>query len=424
MRTLALLITALLLSPTLILCGSAEREPIHPKKAAEPWGTTPGAVERTTPSGGPPAAGQSGRVIVRYARGADVGQARAEVLENVVGARSIEFLRSANAGVFAVRAPVRAAVGAAEALPGVEYAEESRHGFELFSPGDTLYDRGKQWGLKQINAQKAWNTSRGDIGAGPDVGVLGTGYFRHPDLSDKVVSEYDCASDDGRANPRGVHGTHVAGIVAAAANNGRGVAGIAPEADLFVAQVMSPDGALRVENVVQCGDLAMKRGVKVINISLGFDTKSRLRLLQEAIRRWNAHGINVVAAAGNHASPYGYRGRPIYPAASDGVIGVAATTEAGGRWPFSSAGYWVDVAAPGEAIVSTSYEKGDFTYDTFSGTSQAAPHVAGALACARANGKNRIEAQRDLFERAHDWGRSGRDDYFGHGALNMPATVR
>jgi hypothetical protein len=57
-----------------------------------------------------------------------VGQARAEVLENVVGARSIEFLRSANAGVFAVRAPVRAAVGAAEALPGVEYAEESRRG--------------------------------------------------------------------------------------------------------------------------------------------------------------------------------------------------------------------------------------------------------------------------------------------------------
>src|ERR687896_820116 len=100
MRTLALLITALLLSPALILGGSAEREPIHPKKAAEPWGTTPGAVARTTPSGGPPTAGQSGRIIVRYARGVDVGQGRAEVLENVVGARSIEFLRSANAGVF------------------------------------------------------------------------------------------------------------------------------------------------------------------------------------------------------------------------------------------------------------------------------------------------------------------------------------
>ena len=125
MRTLALLITALLLSPTLILCGSAEREPLRPKKAAEPWGTTPGAVERTTPSGGPPAAGQSGRVIVRYARGADVGQARAEVLEGVEGARSLEFLRSANAGIFAVRAPVRAAVGAAEALPGVEAADQA-----------------------------------------------------------------------------------------------------------------------------------------------------------------------------------------------------------------------------------------------------------------------------------------------------------
>ena len=392
--------------------------------ADDPWDTRPGTAEPTSLVGGPPAAGQTGRVIVRYASGADVGEARARLLEGVEGTWSLEFLRNANAEVFAVRGSVRDAVRAAEALPGVEYAEESRRGFALFDPGDTLYERGKQWAPKQIDAKGAWGTSRGDIGPSPDVGVLDTGYFRHHDLADKVVSEYDCGNNDGRANPRGVHGTHVAGIVGATADNGRGVVGIAPEADLFVAQVMTPDGELRVENLVQCGDLAMKRGVKVLNISLGFDADNPLRLLQEAVKRWNAHGINVVAAAGNHASPYGYRGPPIYPAASDGVIGVAATTEAGGRWPFSSAGRWVDVAAPGEAIVSTSFEKGDPTYDTFSGTSQAAPHVAGALACARANGKNRIEAQRDLFESAHDRGRPGRDDYFGRGALDMPGTVR
>ncbi len=199
---------------------------------------------------------------------------------------------------------------------------------------------------------------------------------------------------------------------------------MAPEADLFVAQVFTPGGELRVENVVQCGDLAMKRGVKVINVSLGFDADSPHRLLREAVRRWNARGINVVAAAGNYASPHGYRGHPIYPAALDGVIGVAASTEAGGRWAFSSAGPWVDVAAPGEAIVSTSFKEGDPTYHTFSGSSQAAPHVAGALACARANGKNRIEARRDLFEGARDRGRPGRDDYFGRGVLDMPGTVR
>ncbi len=68
----------------------------------------------------------------------------------------------------------------------------------------------------------------------------------------------------------------------------------------------------------------------------------------------------------NSASPYGYKGKPIYPAASDGVIGVAATTKANTRWPFSSAGYWVDIAAPGDAIVSTSFEGGDATYDSFS----------------------------------------------------------
>ncbi len=84
----------------------------------------------------------------------------------------------------------------------------------------------------------------------------------------------------------------------------------------------------------------------------------------------------------------------------------------------------MDIAAPGDAIVSSSFEGGDATYDSFRGTSQAAPHVAGALACARANGKSRVEAQRDLFERAYDWGGPGRDKYFGHGALNMLGTVR
>jgi hypothetical protein len=157
------------------------------------------ADEPTSPLGGPRAAGQTGRVIVRYASGADVGEARARLLEGVEGTRSLEFLRNANAEVFAVRGSVRVAVRAAEALPGVEYAEESRRGFALFDAGDTLYERGKQWAPKQIDAEGAWGTSRGDIGPGPDVGVLDTGYFRHPDLADKVVSEYDCGNNDGRA---------------------------------------------------------------------------------------------------------------------------------------------------------------------------------------------------------------------------------
>jgi hypothetical protein len=174
--------------------------------------------------------------------------------------------------------------------------------------------------------------------------------------------------------------------------------------------------ATDVENVVQCGDLAMKRGVKVINVSLGFDEDRPLRLLREAVRRWNAHGINVVAAAGNHASPRdGYLGPTSYRAAFDGVIGVAATTEADGRWPFSSAGPWVDVAT-----LSTSFKEGDPHYSNISGSSQAsAPHVAGALACARANGKNRTEARRDLFESARDRGPPGRDGYFGRGVRDM-----
>ena len=132
-----------------------------------------------------------------------------------------------------------------------------------------------------------------------------------------------------------------------------------------------------------------------------------------------------MAAAGNYASPPdGCLGPTIHPAAFDGVIGVATTTEAGERWPFSSACPWVEVAAPGVAILSTSFKEGDPTYSNISGSSQAAPHVAGALACARANGKNRAEARRDLLESARDRGPLGRDEYFGRGVLDMPGTVR
>ena len=419
---LALLIATLLLLSAIALRGDAERRIAGPENADVPRGSHPAAGERTTLPNDPQDAKPPHSVIVRYSKGADEEEVSSAIEERVEGARSEEDLKTANAEIFAVKGPVNDAVRTAEAVAGVKYAEESQRGSLLFNPDDRLYKRGKQWGPQKLIAKKAWEISRGDIGPGPDIGILDTGYFRHPDLRGKVVSEYDCGSNDDRADPVRVHGTHVAGIAAAVADNKRGITGIAPGADLFFGQVFTEDGYLLVENLVQCGDVAMKRGVKVISISLAFKWKSRL--LQEAVDRWNDHGINVVAAAGNDASPYGSQGHPLYPAASEGVIGVTATTETNTRLPSSSVGYWVDVAAPGEAIVSTSFERGHPTYESISGTSQATPHVAAALACARANGKGRFEAQRDLFERAYDWGRPGRDKYFGHGSLNMLGTVR
>jgi thermitase len=419
---LALLIATLLLLPAIALRGDAERTIAALENANDSRGSHPGAGERATLPNDPQDAKPLHSVIVRYSRDADEEEVSSAIEERVEGARSEEALKTANAEIFAVKGAVNDAVRTAEAVAGVKYAEESQRGSLLFSPDDRIYKRGKQWGPEKINAKKAWEISRGDIGPGPDIGILDSGYFRHPDLKGKVVSEYDCGSNDDRADPVGVHGTHIAGIAAAAADNRRGITGIAPGADLFLGQVFTEDGYFLVENLVQCGDVAMKRGVKVISISLAFKWKSRL--LQEAVDRWNDHGINVVAAAGNDALPHGSRHHPIYPAASDGVIGVTATTEANMRLPSSSVGHWVDVAAPGEAIVSTSFKRGHPTYESISGTSQATAHVAAALACARANGKGRFEAQRDLFERAYDWGRPGRDKYFGHGALNMLGTVR
>lgn len=384
-------------------------------------GSHPGAGERMNPRGGPRHDATTERVIVRYASDADTSRVRDEILNRLPGARPVEFLRSANAEVYLVKPSTTNDVRTIEGVAGVRYAERSREGFETFSPDDAIYKHGEQWAPRQIGAEEAWEISRGDIGPGPDVGLLTTGYFRHPDLRGRVVSEYDCGSDDDRANPSGVHGTHVTGIVGAATDNGRG---IAPEADLFVGRVLTESADLLSENVVECGDIAMKRGVKVISMSLGFLKESRL--LRQAVRRWRSHGINVVASAGNYGhSTDRHFGHPVYPAASAGVIGVGATSRDGSRWPASAVGWWVDITAPGKEIVSTSFRKrGKPAYEAFSGTSQAAPHVAGVLACARANGKNRIEAERDLLERAYDRGPRGRDDYFGYGALNMLGAVK
>jgi len=240
----------------------------------------PGGIQTATLAEGPEDVGSPSGMIVRYSEGANRDEVKADLTKKVKGVKPGELLKTANAQVFAVEGTVDDAVRIAQGVPGVEYVERNQEGVTLFSPDDRIYKRGKQWGPDKINARKAWEISSGDIGPGPDIGILGTGYFPHPDLKDKVVSEYDCGNDDGRADPWGVHGTHVAGIAGALADNGRGIAGITPEADLFFGRVFTKDDDLLVENVVQCGDVAMRRGVKVISISLSFEEKSRL--LQEA----------------------------------------------------------------------------------------------------------------------------------------------
>src|SRR5947209_8418839 len=128
----------------------------------------------------------------------------------------------------------------------------------------------RQWGVVQIGAPQAWAAS---TGAGVKIGVVDTGVdTSHEDLAGKVVGTADCR---GGCHPGGQddhgHGTHVSGIAAAATDNGKGIAGVAPGAQLVVAKVLNKDGSGSTDDIAAGMKWVISQGAKVVNLSLGPD---------------------------------------------------------------------------------------------------------------------------------------------------------
>jgi len=237
------------------------------------------------------------------------------------------------------------------------------------------------WGVDHIEADLTWPeaTGAGVTGAGIDVAVIDTGIDAgHPDLAGSVVagrsflnngSEYDSYADDNG------HGTHVAGTIGARAN-GAGVIGVAPQVSFFVAKVLDSGGSGYYSDIIAGINWATQKGVDVINMSLG--GTADVQAMEDAVNAAYAANILVVAAAGNEGGSL-RRDTVIYPAKYDSVVAVAATDSADVRASFSSTGPAVEIAAPGVGIMSTIPGGG---YASWSGTSMATPHVAGAAALA------------------------------------------
>ena len=368
-------------------------------------------------SGVPIKMGDDVRVIVRYKGGVPLETIRERAFEVSAGGRVIASIPALNAVVLQVPAErLDAVLKSLRGDSNVLYAEVDAVVEAAFTPNDPQYSL-HQYGPQIIQANKAWDITEGD----PNVlvAVVDTGVdYTHPDLAGKVVLGYDFVNNDADPMDDNGHGTHVAGIIAAATNNGIGVAGVGFNTRVLAVKVLSASGSGFYSTVAQGITYAADHGARIINLSLRGTVSSAI--LQDAINyAWNK-GVLIVAAAGNDGS-----NAAVYPAAYPHVLAVAATDWNDNHWSLSNYGDYVDLAAPGVGIYSTDWAGGVGPYASRSGTSMAAPHVAAvaALVLSVDPGLSNAQLASLLTSTADDKGDPGWDPYYGAGRVNAYAAV-
>lgn len=266
-------------------------------------------------------------------------------------------------------------------IPQDEATSEIRPYATDSAPNDPMLN--KLWGMKNCGATKVWPSSRDATRI--IVAVIDSGVdYRHPDLQGNMWSRggqygYDFYDNDNDPLDEENHGTHVAGTIAGVGNNGVGVVGVAWKAQIMAMRFLGPDGSGATSDAVKCIDWAVANGAHILNNSWGGPDASPE--LIEAVARAERKGVLFVAAAGNTGGTGNNNDlRPSYPSSlrSTNVISVGAIDENDARGSFSHYGKQsVDIGAPGVQILSTTRNN---KYDTYSGTSMASPHVAGAAA--------------------------------------------
>ncbi|MEW6477127.1 MAG: S8 family serine peptidase [Actinomycetota bacterium] len=278
-------------------------------------------------------------------------------------------------------------------------------------------DFGKQWGLAKIGAPEAWSHTTGQ---GVRVGIVDTGVdLNHEDLAGRVVESTSCvgaagdpAKCTGSAQDDQGHGTHVAGIVAANKDNGLGIAGVAPNAELVVAKALNAAGAGTEEDIIAGIKWVVDHGAKVVNLSLGDPNFVFTSLLGTSMREgieyaWSKGAVPVLAAGNSNLLGLGL-GSSNYGDINALVVGATGPDDRVSDYssPIGSAKW--GILAPGGAgdgnpdhdIYSTFWEAGKSTYKALAGTSMAAPHVSGALALLLAEGLSAQQAVERLITTA------------------------
>jgi len=338
---------------------------------------------------------------------------------------------------------------------------------------DTRFDL--EWGMKAIDAAGAWNA--GARGAGAVVAVLDSGIVcQHADIAPNLLpnstsfvpGENVCHNIPAVFN----HGTHVAGIIAAA-DNAFGTIGVAPQAKILAVKVLSGvTGSGEFAGIIQGIVYAADQGANVINMSLGVtdglpkggaETAELINATKRAVQYAQARNVLIVASAGNDARDLDHDANTVaFPAQLPGVLAVSATAPE--AWGHDLNGANLDLPASytnyGQSAVHFAGPGGDFDYPGnenctvaglvrpcwvfdgvfapggytapngnlyfwASGTSMAAPHVSGvaALIFGKYPGIKAQKVEQILRQSADDLGKPGKDDYYGQGRVNAAKAV-
>ncbi len=353
--------------------------------------------------------------------------------------------------------------------PGLDFANPPASGDD-----DVLFDL--QWGHRAIDAAGAWNA--GYRGAGARVAVLDTGFdLDHPDLAPNInmalSKDFTGEGLQYTLPDPFSHGTHTAGTVAAA-DNGLGTIGVAPEAELVLGKVLFDEGFGTFEDVLEgIVYAAGPADADVISMSLGavipkdgdptdpdLDTPEEVAALKHAMNRATSyayrHGATVIASAGNDEIDRDATDLLVLPADAQNVLAISATAPVGwAKAPFTTfldnrASYTnygrsaIDFAAPGGDFVYPGNENctivvtrpcwvfdlvfstGNNSWFWSAGTSMAAPHAAGvaALIVGKAGGSlSAAQVEKALNAGADDLGPGGKDDTYGRGRVNANGST-
>jgi thermitase len=361
------------------------------------------------PSEAPALRFAQGRILVHPRAGLTDGQ-----LDEILrphGGRRVGVIEGIN--VHVVELPAHASEMALARLlarhPHLKHAELDVAYPPALAPNDPSYP--SEWHLTRISSPAAWNTT---TGAGSVIAVLDSGVDgSHPDLIAALVPGWNTYGNDNDTRDVYGHGTQVAGTAAAVGDNARGVAGVAFGARIMPVRVTDAAGYAYTSLIAQGLVWAADHGARVANLSFQGVTSSST--VVSAAQYFRGKSGVVVAAAGNTGAAASYP-------QTTAITSVSATNSADARTSWSSYGNFVNLAAPGSGIWTTTRGGG---YASVSGTSFSSPIVAGVYALMMAVNPSLAPGALDriLTGTARDLGSAGWDQYYGWGRVEAAAAV-